>query len=210
MRREEPADREIDPARLIARELAIAKVRLMDNLSESRQAAISKACPLEECLEGAVIPDVAELGAGRIERDGFLGKLLWVTRRRPHVDRVASAWLIKRFIYPDATFVFADPRQLPQEAIPFDTAGAELSDLGDDCTFETLLKRAGLRDRRLARLAEIVHEADLRDGKFPRDEARGIDLAIRGLLAAHADDQQVLTHGLTLFEVLYAAVPGKD
>src|SRR5207247_8767720 len=85
MRREEPADREIDPARLIARELAIAKVRLMDNLSESRQAAISKACPLEECLEGAVIPDVAELGAGRIERDGFLGKLPWV---REHERRV--------------------------------------------------------------------------------------------------------------------------
>ena len=134
----------------------------------------------------------------------------WVTRRRPHVDRIASAWLIKRFIDPDATFVFADPRQFPKEAIPFDTPGAELSHVGDDCTFETLLKRAGLRDRRLARLAEIVHEADLRDGKFPRDEARGIDLAIRGLLAAHADDQQVLTHGLTLFEGLYAAVPGKD
>src|SRR5213079_3365948 len=97
------------------------------------------------------------------------------------------------FIDPDATFVFADPRQFPKEAIPFDTPGAELSHVGDDCTFETLLKRA-----------------DLRDGKFPRDEARGIDLAIRGLLAAHADDQQVLTHGLTLFEGLYAAVPGKD
>src|SRR5439155_751955 len=85
---------------------------------------------------------------------------------------------------------------------------AELAQLQRD--YEKLLKRAGLRDRRLARLAEIVHEADLRDGKFPRDEARGIDLAIRGLLAAHADDQQVLTHGLTLFEGLYAAVPGKD
>src|SRR5947207_15923387 len=75
MRREEPADREIDPARLIARELAIAKVRLMDNLSESRQAAISKACPLDECLEGAVIPDVAELGAGRVEGDCLRGEL---------------------------------------------------------------------------------------------------------------------------------------
>jgi hypothetical protein len=133
----------------------------------------------------------------------------WVTRRRPHVDRIASAWLIKRFIDPEATFVFADPRDFPADAIPFDTPGAELSHAGADCTFETLLKRAGLRDRRLARLAEIVHEADLRDGKFPRDEARGIDLAVRGLLAAHADDQQVLTHGLTLFEGLYAAVPGK-
>src|SRR5438034_8812235 len=78
-----------------------------------------------------------------------------------------------------------------------------LSHVGDDGTFETLIKRAGLRDRRLTRLAEIVHEADLRDGKFPRDEARGIDLVIRGLLAAHSDDHEVLTHGLALFEGLY-------
>jgi hypothetical protein len=134
----------------------------------------------------------------------------WVTRPRPHVDRIASAWLIKRFIDPEAIFVFASPREFPTEAIPFDTPGAELSHVGDDCTFETLLKRAGLRDRRLTRLAQIVHEADLRDGKFPRDEARGIDLAIRGLLAANPDDQQVLRHGLTLFEGLYAATPGKE
>ena len=134
----------------------------------------------------------------------------WVTRRRPHVDRIASAWLIKRFIDPDATFAFADPKDFPANAIPFDTPGAELSHVGDDCTFETLLKRAGLRDRRLTRLAEIVHEADLRDGKFPRDEARGIDLVIRGLLAAHVDDHDVLTHGLALFEGLYAGASSKE
>src|SRR6266849_5879162 len=134
----------------------------------------------------------------------------WVTRRRPHVDRIASAWLIKRFIDPDATFVFADPREFPKESVPFDTPGAELSHVGDDCTFETLIKRAGLRDRRLTRLAEIVHEADLRDGKFPRDEARGIDLVIRGLLAAHSDDHEVLTHGLALFEGLYVGASRKE
>jgi hypothetical protein len=134
----------------------------------------------------------------------------WVTRRRPHVDRIASAWLIKRFIDPDATFVFADPREFPTEAIPFDAPGAELSHVGDDCTFETLIKWAGLRDRRLTRLAEIVHEADLRDGKFPRDEARGIDLVIRGLLAAHSDDHEALTHGLALFEGLYVGASRKE
>jgi len=134
----------------------------------------------------------------------------WVTRRRPHVDRIASAWLIKRFIDSEATFVFADPREFPTDAIPFDTPGAEFSHVGDDCTFETLIKRAGLRDRRLTRLAEIVHEADLRDGKFPRDEARGIDLVIRGLLAAHSDDHEVLTHGLALFEGLYMGASRKE
>jgi len=134
----------------------------------------------------------------------------WVTRRRPHVDRIASAWLIKRFIDPDATFLFADPDDFPADAIAFDTPGAELSHVGEDCTFETLMKRAGLRDQRLTRLAEIVHEADLRDGKFPRDEARGIDVVIRGLLAAHPDDHDVLTHGLALFEGLYAGASRKE
>jgi hypothetical protein len=134
----------------------------------------------------------------------------WVTRLRPHVDRIASAWLIKRFIDPDATFVFADPRDFPADAVPFDTPGAELSHRGDDCTFETLVKRAGLHDRRLTRLAEIVHEADLRDGKFPREEARGIDLAIRGLLAALKDDHEVLASGLTLFDGLYASVTARE
>jgi hypothetical protein len=71
------------------------------------------------------------------------------------------------------------------------------------------VRRARLRDRRLVRLAEIVHEADLRDGKYPHEEARGIDVAIRALLAASPDDHQVLAHGLTLFEGLYATTPGK-
>jgi hypothetical protein len=128
----------------------------------------------------------------------------WVTRPRPHIDRIASAWLIKRFIDPEAQFVFAPPAEFPQDAIPFDAPGVELSHQGEDCTFETLLKRAGLRDRRLARLAEVVHEADLRDGKYAREEARGIDVAMRALLAASPDDHQVLGQGMALFEGLYA------
>ncbi len=128
----------------------------------------------------------------------------WVTRPRPHIDRIASAWLIKRFIDPDAEFLFAPPAEFPKDAIPFDAPGVELSHQGEDCTFETLVKRARLRDRRLARLAEIVHEADLRDGKYPHEEARGIDVAVRALLAASPDDRQVLAQGMTLFEGLYA------
>ena len=131
----------------------------------------------------------------------------WVTRPRPHIDRIASAWLIKRFIDPDAEFVFAPPAEFPKDAIPFDAPGVELSHQGEDCTFETLIKRARLRDRRLARLAEVVHEADLRDGKYPHEEARGIDVAVRALLAASPDDQQVLAQGMVLFEGLYATTP---
>jgi hypothetical protein len=133
----------------------------------------------------------------------------WVTRPRPHIDRIASAWLIKRFIDPDAEFLFAPPAEFPADGIPFDAPGVELSHQGEDCTFETLVKRARLRDRRLVRLAEVVHEADLRDGKYPHEEARGLDVAIRALLAASLDDHQVLAQGMALMEGLYATSPRK-
>ncbi len=133
----------------------------------------------------------------------------WVTRPRPHIDRIASAWLIKRFIDPEAQFLFAPPGEFPTDAIPFDAPGVDLSHHGEDCTFETLIKRARLRERRLMRLAEIVHEADLRDGKYPHEEARGIDVAIRALLAVSPDDHQVLAQGLALCEGLYATTSRK-
>jgi len=130
----------------------------------------------------------------------------WVTRPRPHVDRIASAWLIKRFVDPAAEFVFAPPDQIPADAIPFDMAGVEFGHHGEDCTFETLLRRTGLRDRKLAVLAEIVHEADIKDQKFAREEARGIDLALRALLSAIKDDHEALAQGMTLFDGLYSTV----
>lgn len=130
----------------------------------------------------------------------------WATRARPHVDRIASAWLIKRFLDPGAEFVFASADEIPADAIPFDVAGVEFGHQGEDCTFETLLRRSGLRDRRLTAVAEIVHEADLRDQKFHREEARGIDLVLRGLLSAIKDDHDVLAHGMTLFDGLYATI----
>jgi hypothetical protein len=133
----------------------------------------------------------------------------WVTRPRPHIDRIASAWLIRRFIDPEAEFLFAPPAEFPPDAIPFDAPGVELSHQGEDCTFETLIRRARLRDRRLVRLAQIVHEADLRDGKYPHEEARGIDVAVRALLAASADDHQVLAQGMALCEGLYATTARK-
>ena len=105
--------------------------------------------------------------------------------------------------------MFAPPAEFPSDAIPFDAPGVELSHHGEDCTFETLVKRARLRDRRLTRLGEVVHEADLRDGKYQREEARGIDVAVRALLAASTDDQQVLGQGMALFDGLYATTSRK-
>lgn len=128
----------------------------------------------------------------------------WVTRPRPQVDRIASAWLVKRFLDPDATFAFADDADAAAKGVPFDVLGAEFGHHGDDTTFETLLKRFRVRDRRLQAIAEIVHEADLRDGKFSRAEAEGLDVALRALAAAVPDDHELLERGMTVFDGLYA------
>ena len=133
----------------------------------------------------------------------------WVTRPRPHIDRIASAWLIKRFCDPDARFAFADAADAARKGIPFDVLGADFGHHGEDCTFETLVRRFGIKDRRVKVIAEIVHEADLHDGKFTRNEATGLDLAINGLVEATPDDDELLARGMGIFEGLYAVLKQK-
>ena len=133
----------------------------------------------------------------------------WVTRPRPHIDRIASAWLIKRFYDPDAVFAFADAADAARKGTPFDVLGAEFGHHGEDCTFETLVKRFALKDRRVKLIAEIVHEADLRDGKFTRDESTGVDLAIRALAESTGDDHDLLERGMAIFDGLYTVLKRK-
>jgi hypothetical protein len=134
---------------------------------------------------------------------------LWATRPRPHIDRLASAWLIRRFIDADARFLFAPPAEFPPEAVPFDVMGAEFGHQGEDVTFETLLKRGGLDTPPLRTLAEIVHEADLRDGRYDRPETDGIDLAVRGLAAAIKDDQELFGQALALFDGVHSVLEAR-
>jgi hypothetical protein len=133
----------------------------------------------------------------------------WVTRPRPHIDRIASAWLIKRFCDPDAKFAFADAADAARKGIPFDVLGADFGHHGEDCTFETLVKRFAIKDRRVKVIAEIVHEADLHDGKFTRNEATGLDLAVNGLVEATPDDDELLVRGMAMFEGLYGVLKQK-
>jgi len=168
-----------------------------------RQQALRAREAAERRVTG--LPKAGARPVGRLDLEALQGRR-WATRPRPHVDRIASAWLIKRFLDPAAEFVFAAADELPVDAIPFDMAGVEFGHQGDHCTFETLLHRSGLRDRRLAAIAEIVHEADVRDGKFQREEACGLDLVLRGLLAAIKDDHEALAQGLTLFDGLYSTI----
>lgn len=131
---------------------------------------------------------------------------LWVTRPRPGVDRMSSAWLIRRFIDPEARFGFVRERDAaPREALPFDMFGVELTHKGDDCTFETLCAVFGLSDPALARIAALVHDLDLKDGKFGVSEASSVGMIIDGLQFAYSDDDALLTQGMVLFEALYRA-----
>ena len=129
----------------------------------------------------------------------------WVTREGIFVDRIASAWLIRRFIDPDARFKFVAPEGYRPKSgeLRFDMFEAEYTHERDRCTFETLLHRFRLEDPALADIAEVVHEIDLRDGKFERDDARGIERVLAGIAAAHPHDVQRLERGAALFDDLY-------
>jgi hypothetical protein len=131
----------------------------------------------------------------------------WVTRQGVKVDRIASAWLIRRFLDPDARFKFVPARGYRPEPgeLRFDMFEAEYTHDGDACTFETLLARFGLRDKALRHVAEIVHDLDMKDDKFARDEAPGLASMIDGIARAHPADPDRLARGAALFDDLYAA-----
>jgi hypothetical protein len=137
------------------------------------------------------------------ERSTLLGRI-WVTRRSIHIDRIASAWLIRRFLDPRARFRFVDPKEPPRKGeVRFDMVGGDFSHEGDRCTFETLVARTGLTDRALTEVGEIVHDIDLKDDKFGRSEAPGIERLIAGLALANPQDEARLERGLILFDELY-------
>ncbi len=127
----------------------------------------------------------------------------WATRASIHVDRASSAWLIGRFIDPDAEFAFVTGLgAVPAGAVPFDMRGVEFGHHGQDCTFETLLRRHNLDDPVLWRIAQIIHEADLDDERFDAPEAPGVDVVLRGLSMV-VDDQESLVITKPIFDGLY-------
>lgn len=130
----------------------------------------------------------------------------WVTRREVHIDRMASAWLIRRFIDPQARFLFVPARGYrpgPGE-LRFDMFEAEFTHEGDRCTFEVLIERARLADPALRQIAEIVHDIDFKDAKYDRPEAPGIGQLVAGIVAAHAADEDRIERACTVFDDLLA------
>ncbi|HEY3146457.1 MAG TPA: chromate resistance protein ChrB domain-containing protein [Dongiaceae bacterium] len=130
----------------------------------------------------------------------------WVTREGVHVDRIASAWLIKHFIDPESSFKFVPARGYAPVAgeLRFDMFDAEFTHEGDRCTFEVLLAHAGLdSDRALQAISEIVHDIDLKDSKFAREEAVGIKTLIASICMATADDEERIARGKSVLDDLY-------
>lgn len=173
--------------------------------AHGQQAADSALCALEEMTRRH--PDVSRTEPGPSFAVSQLKERLWVTRRGIHIDRIASAWLIRRFIDPDARFKFVDAKgyvPAPRE-LRFDMAGAEFTHEADRCTFETLCTRASLDgNSALQAIGEIVHELDVADGKFRRSESAGVAALIAGICAATSDDMERLARGADALDGLYA------
>jgi len=132
----------------------------------------------------------------------------WATRKRPFVDRFASAWLIKKFIDENASFVFIDENNLDnmdKDVIPFDIRGGRFTHAGDLCTFEVLMKSFSLKDKTLRKIAEIVHELDVKDDKFRNPEAKGIEYILSGIRKTAKDDNESLGKGIAIFEMLHVS-----
>jgi hypothetical protein len=131
---------------------------------------------------------------------------VWVTRPRPGVDRVTSAWLICKFIDPKAKFAFAPEDKKPPKAVPFDMYEGGFGHRGEDCTFETLVKVFHIRDKKVLVIAEVVHDADLFDEKFGRKEGFGIDEVMKGWAREGLSDRELLKRGMQLAEGLYKSL----
>ena len=128
----------------------------------------------------------------------------WLTRPRPEIDRVGSAWLISKFIDRKPRFVFAPSADAVPNAIPFDMLDAEFSHHGNCCTFETLIRRFAISDKSIAKIGGMIHDADLDDARFQRVEAVGIDRVLKGWAKQELPDEEILRRGFECFDALYA------
>ena len=213
--REQSRAKHLSPGRLAAHEAELDKLhadleRVIANdffETKGRAAALEA---YERCQKAIRLSQTPTKKAVAIGKSGALAisdyqARRWMTRRNLHIDRLASAWLISQFIDKRPRFYFVGDNETIEGAIPFDMFGAEFTHQGEDCTFETMLKRFDLTNiRGLRELAEIVHDVDLKDNKFNRLEAEGLNAIVLGLSATLRDDRKLLQHSSILFDGLFA------
>ena len=174
---------------------ALERIDFFD--APSRRETADSLAALEEAVRGRrPSPTPAQ---PTLSPTSFRGRC-WVTRLRPGVDRMASAWLIRRFIDPAATFVFADT---PQDGdVPFDMYSGDFSHQGDSCTFEVIARRFRLQSVAVVKVGQVVHDLDMKDTKFGLPEAAAVGRMVEGLQALFGDDSRLLEHGIGMFEAL--------
>ncbi len=212
-----------------AKRLQAAVARLGQRPSEARQKASATLTQLRKRLEAVVAIDFFE-ASGREPVEGLLAAVetalrapeekpdrpspppetrgrTWVTRSGVQVDRIASAWLIRRFVDPEARFKLVDGHDYAPEPgeLRFDMFEGEYTHEGDSCTFEVLLARLGLRETALRQLAEIVHDIDLKDDRYARPETPGLERLLVGIALVHPDDEARLRDGAAALESVYQA-----
>jgi hypothetical protein len=166
--------------------------------AESTLVALERRLRRHEKPEEEEEPDAADLKS--------YGGRTWVTRKNVHVDRIACAWLIRRFIDPKATFKFvpAQGYRAAKGEVTFDMFEADFTHVGDKCSFEVLVDRFKLREAGLGSIGEIVHDIDVKDGKFARTEAPGIAALIAGIALAEGEDEARVALGSRMLEALLA------
>ena len=209
------ATRRKERSPLIDTELARLKRRLADIVKIDFFGARSRQTTEEAVgrLEARVRFPEHKLAAPQPAGDLAPGRgRTWVTRKGIFVDRIASAWLIRRFIDPDARFKFveAEGYQAEPGELRFDMYQAEYTHEGDHCTFETLVTRFGISDQALRGIAEIVHDIDCKDQKFGRSETSGVERLLAGIAKQAQDDTKRLELGTALFDALYASIPQQE
>ena len=198
-----------------AAELANAHARLARRLEEVRRIDFFDGKG-RAAAEEALAAIEARLKKDRKEETRMLkanpelrGKT-WVTRPGVKIDRMASAWFIRRFVDPKARFRFADEKAQQREGeLRFDMVGGEFTHEEDRCTFETLVRRVGLPDKGVRAIAEIVHDLDLKDAKFNRAEAAGVRVMLEGLMARTDSDEERIDRALPIFDDLHEALGAK-
>jgi hypothetical protein len=193
----------------MGRELArlrrrVDKVSKVDFFGSPAQSEARRALDQLAAVATDAVPSAADA------KHGSLNGRSWVTRAGVFVDRIASAWLIRRFIDRNATFKFTATVSYAPKAneLRFDMFHGEYTHEADRCTFETLLGRFELHDPALQAIAEIVHDIDCKDDKFARAEAAGVELVLRGLVSAEPDDARRMERGSTIFDALFAELGG--
>jgi hypothetical protein len=174
---------------------AIERIDFFD--APARRETAASLAALERAVDGR--QPVRKAPQAALSAASFHGRR-WVTRTRPGVDRMASAWLIRRFIDPNATFAFTDR---PGGAdVPFDMYTGEFSHQGESCTFEVLAGRFRLKNPAVVKIGQIVHDLDMKETKYDPPEAAAVGRMVEGLRALHGDDATLLEQGIGMFDAL--------